>query len=311
MQINRSFCALKSKWGQATRVSIAFGLILAALTMLALVGATQAKSAPVIQGAANGATLFKEKCTSCHTIGGGTLLGPDLIDVTTRRDPDWIKRFIADPPKMFASDPTAQALLQEYKNFAMPNLGLAPDQVNDLVDYLSNPGAAPAPQNVPGAVGVGDTIAGERLFTGTIALTNGGTACIACHTVSGSGSLGGGSLGPNLTHVIRRLGEPGIAAALQNIVFPTMQGPYQNRPLAPQEVADLIAFLKSADLTQGPILAINPGALTQNTFLVFGIALVGAVILFGLLLLLWSRSKRRAANHLPERNPLLNKRRLS
>ena len=34
----------------------------------------------------NGEQLFKTNCTACHTIGGGRLVGPDLIGVTNKRN---------------------------------------------------------------------------------------------------------------------------------------------------------------------------------------------------------------------------------
>ena len=49
------------------------------------------------------------------------------------------------------------------------------------------------------------------------------------------GGLGGGALGPDLTHAAQRYPGPGLAAVLGNIAFPTMAGPFTNRPLTPQE----------------------------------------------------------------------------
>src|SRR5690606_2738460 len=40
---------------------------------------------------------FKQNCMSCHTVGGGRLVGPDLKDVTERKDREWLTRFILDP----------------------------------------------------------------------------------------------------------------------------------------------------------------------------------------------------------------------
>jgi hypothetical protein len=38
--------------------------------------------------------LFSRQCSSCHTIGKGDLVGPDLNGVTGRRDRAWLARFI-------------------------------------------------------------------------------------------------------------------------------------------------------------------------------------------------------------------------
>ena len=35
---------------------------------------------------------FKKLCISCHTIGGGRIVGPDLKDVHERKDRAWLVR---------------------------------------------------------------------------------------------------------------------------------------------------------------------------------------------------------------------------
>lgn len=253
------------------------------------------------QGAAGGRAIFDEKCSGCHTIGGGKLIGPDLKDVTKRRDPQWIKSFILDPPKMLASDPVAQQLLKENNNVSMPNLSLTADQADQLIAFLTDPSAAPAASKPVVPAGAGDPQAGKLLFTGEVALTNRGPSCITCHTVGGAGSLGGGGLGPDLTHVVQRLGEPGLTGALKTIAFPTMLGPFQNRPLTAKEQADLIAFLKDADRMQPQVPVATAGTLNNYALTVFGIASTVAALLFRLLGLFWARLKKRYSPNLPVR----------
>ena len=286
---------------------IAAGLALVLFSVTAFFSTVQAASPaphmakPYLQDPSGGKQIFDQNCSGCHTIGGGVLIGPDLKDVTQRRNPQWIKNFITDPAKMVASDPTAQQLRQGF-NITMPTLGLTSDQIDQLVAYLGNPGAAPAGPAAPAfPVGVGNSLDGEQEFLGEIPLTYGGPACIACHTVSGAALLGGGSLGPDLTHVIQRLGEPGVAAALQTIAFPTMTGPFLNHPLTYQEQADLVAFLKVADLNQPPVPVVTPGTVTTNTLWVFSIGMSGALLLFGLLFYFWVRLKKLRRPDLPIR----------
>lgn len=291
----------------AAVIMIAAGLALVLFSVTAYFSTVQAASpAPhlvlaYLQDAASGKQIFDQSCSGCHTIGGGVLIGPDLKDVTQRRDPQWIKNFVTDPAKMVASDPTAQQLRQGF-NITMPTLGLTVDQIDRLVTYLSNPGAAPAGPAAPAfPLGVGSSLDGMQEFIGEIPLTYGGPPCIACHTVSGAALLGGGSLGPDLTHVIQRLGEQGVAAALQTIAFPTMTGPFLNHPLTYQEQANLVAFLKAADLNQPPVPVVTPGAVTMNTLWVFSIGLAGALLLFGLLYYFWVRLKKLRSPGLPIR----------
>ena len=82
--------------------------------------------------------LFKTRCESCHTIGGGDKrLGPDLLGVTERRDRVWLKRWIKEPDKMLAEgDPTATELFLRYQEIAMPNLRLENEEIDALIKHL-------------------------------------------------------------------------------------------------------------------------------------------------------------------------------
>ena len=60
-----------------------------------------------------GLKLYQQFCVSCHTIGGGRLVGPDLKGVTERRSQEWLVRFITDPDQMHKDDPIAIANLKE------------------------------------------------------------------------------------------------------------------------------------------------------------------------------------------------------
>jgi mono/diheme cytochrome c family protein len=201
-----------------------------------------------------GEALFMEKCSPCHTIGGGKRVGPDLAGVTSRRDRDWLTRFISAPDRVIAGgDAVASELLKEYK-VPMPNLGLTSAQVETILAFLSapaesahpHPGTAvpvsPAAQVPPS----GNSRTGEALFLGRIAFRNGGAPCVACHNVSGEAPLGGGTLGPDLTAVYTRFGEAGISSVLATLPFPTMKPIFDSRPLTPEEREDLKAFLRQS-----------------------------------------------------------------
>ena len=84
-----------------------------------------------------GAFLFRTRCESCHTLGGGEGLGPDLIGVTARRERDWLARWIREPDKMIEEgDPQALALYVQYRELAMPNLRLEQTEVDALLGFL-------------------------------------------------------------------------------------------------------------------------------------------------------------------------------
>jgi len=241
------------------------GLLLAAF--LVVLSAQLAWTAPRAQSAADGETIFKDQCAGCHSIGGGRLVGPDLKGVTAQRDPAWLARFIAEPDKVLASgDPTATALLQEFNNVQMPNLGLSQAQVSALIAYLEAPGGAATPAPVVGLAAVAP-IRGEALFMGDVHLQSGGPPCMGCHNIDSAGALGGGTMGPDLTQAFAKYGDAGLASALANIPFPTMKPIYADHPLIPEEQADLHAYIQAA--------ASQPQA--NKEFLVLALSLAGFV----------------------------------
>ncbi len=234
------------------------------------------------QTAGEGEQLFQKKCSACHTIGKGDLIGPDLQGVTQRRDSTWLVNFISQPDKQLASgDPTAQGLLQKYK-IAMPNLGLTDVQVLSLVAYLTNPGAVGS--TAPVVLSGGLPQAGGALFSGQVAFTNGGTPCITCHSTAGVNAIGGGTLGPDLTHVYGRLGAAGLSSGLVGLPFPTMQGVFVNNALTAQEQADLFAYFQETDRQPAVTSALNSN-------IVLGLGAAGVFILFGVMLVFWPRQR--------------------
>ncbi|MEK6614506.1 MAG: c-type cytochrome, partial [Bacteroidota bacterium] len=53
--------------------------------------------------AQDGTTIFKQKCSACHKIGEGRLVGPDLIGVTTKRSEDWLMKWTKSSSTLIAS----------------------------------------------------------------------------------------------------------------------------------------------------------------------------------------------------------------
>ena len=96
---------------------------------------SSAESSPVVLDA--GRYAFAYHCAACHTVGGGTRIGPDLDGVTSRRDREWLRHFIQRPDRMNADgDPIAVALRQQYQQARMPNLDLSDEDTIAVLDYL-------------------------------------------------------------------------------------------------------------------------------------------------------------------------------
>jgi len=97
----------------------------------------EASEKPDEELVAKGKELFNSNCTSCHTIGKGKLVGPDLLGVTDLRSDQWLHKWIINPDQMLQSDPVAKELLKEFM-VPMPNLGLTDQQVTALIAYLKS-----------------------------------------------------------------------------------------------------------------------------------------------------------------------------
>jgi protein SCO1/2 len=102
------------------------------------IGAKSYRDVPAAPEFSTASYLFRTRCESCHTIGGGeTRLGPDLIGIGERRSRDWLVRWIKEPDKMIQEgDPEALELFERYQRIAMPNLRLEDEQVDALIDYI-------------------------------------------------------------------------------------------------------------------------------------------------------------------------------
>jgi len=96
-------------------------------------GATSTPTDPL---AVKGKQDFESKCLACHSIGQGKKLGPDLANLTKRRNDAWITSWLLNPEKMLASDPDAKAMLKEYNNIPMPNQNLTSAEVQQYLKYF-------------------------------------------------------------------------------------------------------------------------------------------------------------------------------
>jgi cytochrome c551/c552 len=91
-----------------------------------------------VGSAEKGEEIFQGNCAGCHTIGKGTLVGPDLSGVTLRREENWLIRQIKDPDGLIAEkDPAALKLLKDF-NMPMVALGLSDTEIVAIISYLKN-----------------------------------------------------------------------------------------------------------------------------------------------------------------------------
>ncbi len=196
------------------------------------------------------ADFFRDRCTSCHTIGGGNRTGPDLKDVTQRKDRKWLVDFIMNPQAVIDSgDPYAQKILKESRGVPMaPIAGMTRQRAEWLLDLIEAESKLEESQfkglqisNAPFTTV--DRELGRSYFFGYQRLEGGAPSCISCHSIHGVPALGGGQLGPELTKVFERLnGRQSLSGWLGMPATATMRPVFQRHPLTSDEIHALVAF---------------------------------------------------------------------
>jgi len=240
----------------------------------------------------NGETIFKETCAACHSIGKGKLIGPDLANIQDRLSEEWIIKFVKSSQTVIKSgDKYADSLFKAYNQIPMPDQpNLTDEQIKGIITYIGGKDSAPDTSTVSPAALTGDSKRGRELFVGSTRFTNQGAACNSCHNVDMNGSISGAALAIDLTHTITRLSAAGVGAVVSGLPFPQMKETYNSKPVTPQEIADIVAFLTLADM-QEAALATTP----FGNYLLLG-GLAGVIFLLAFYSLFWFNRKKGAVN---------------
>ena len=77
-----------------------------------------------------GEKVYKENCAICHTINGGSALGPDFNIVSYTRKKEEIANYAKDPYSLYEAF--------GYSANAMPTLPLEDQQFKDVAEYISS-----------------------------------------------------------------------------------------------------------------------------------------------------------------------------
>ena len=115
----------------------------------------------------------------------------------------------------------------------------------------------------------GNPSRGEALFVGRVAFENGGSPCLACHSLTGVGISDGASFGPDLSSMYEDYGAEGVAGVLESLEFPSMEAIYADRPLSETEQADLVAYFE-----QTASLSATPDNSKLAMLVILGVAII-------------------------------------
>ena len=94
--------------------------------------------------AAEGPEIFKTNCTTCHTVGKGKLVGPDLKNVDQRHDEKWLNKWIRSSQTMVKNkDPKAVELFNNNNQIPMPDFAqLKEKDIKALLNYIKTESAS-------------------------------------------------------------------------------------------------------------------------------------------------------------------------
>jgi mono/diheme cytochrome c family protein len=199
-----------------------------------------------------GEQLFKTTCAACHTIGGGRLVGPDLLGITEKKSQKWLIPFIKSSTSVIKSgDADANAIFKEYNYLLMPDVTYSATQIASIINYISNSGEIATGQDnvvvvdILAGASAKNIQAGIELFAGSRRLANGGASCTSCHKVRDERIFSSGLLAKDLSQSYDLIGSAGLSGIILNPPFPVMAEAYKNHPLTGEEVINLTAYLKS------------------------------------------------------------------
>ena len=158
---------------------------------------------PLGEAAAAGQVIFDQQCAACHTIGGGSLVGPDLAGITDVRTNDWLHSWIIDPAAFAETDPDAAAIFTG----GMPALGVSDAETDEVIAYLETMSEVEAPSAAPEGP---RELSGAEFDEASEIFFN---RCAGCH-----GTLRAGATGPAIQPEDRTLeiGTAGIETILTN-----------------------------------------------------------------------------------------------
>jgi nitrate reductase gamma subunit/mono/diheme cytochrome c family protein len=207
----------------------------------------QVGSAAAASGALEPSTLFKTKCSSCHTYGKGDRVGPDLEGVGSRHGRAWLIEWIRSSETLIdRGDPSAVELFGKYRQQRMPDHDLSDAQISALLDYLDAGGPA-ADEKLQLRLAADatreDVQQGRRLFFGEAQFASGAVACVFCHSMADPTSLGG-SLAPDLSDAFSRYRDWALDERLREFCVSGRRGTGTIR-VNPSESLALRAFFRS------------------------------------------------------------------
>lgn len=246
-----------------------------------------------------GAELYQQQCAACHRIGQGRFVGPDLANITEKRDRDWLIRFIRSSETLIKQgDSLAVAISEEYNGLLMPDADMTDSEIELVLQYIEGMSSDGVEMvDIPFESIIADATPedielGSRLFEGRARFANLGASCLSCHGGPANIMFTDKSYSKDLTKTFVAMGEPGMTSIITNPPFPVMAASYKNNPLKPEEVRALLAYLDHTSKKKADEFV----PVTGSGFLAY--SALGAVALVFVFSLFWFKRKTESVNEL-------------
>ena len=231
-----------------------------------------------------GKKLFEKNCQVCHKLGGGKLVGPELLGITEIRERAWLAAFIKDSQALIASgDELAIQVFEENSKIPMqafPNL--SDDEVNGIIDYIANWEPSKGPEftvdiNKRTGFTEAEILRGERMFHGLIPFENGGTtSCFSCHYTKNTDTLNWNPSAHDLAVAFMEKDGMNIYASMTEPTSAVMEREHKEYKLTEEEIYNIAAYLSEYSHQETQAFKIFPKRLML--FILFGILMTLALI---------------------------------
>jgi nitric oxide reductase subunit C len=158
-------------------------------------------------------------CENCHTLlGEGAYYAPDLTQIVSQKGKSYLASFLEDPSRFYS---------EERDGRLMPTLGLAKDEISDVLAFLEwvggidTNGWPPRPIIVSGVVARGmPGVEAQADATGAAsrgkAIFDGIGACASCHSLAAGRVLVGPSLEGVASRAEERLAAPDYGGSAES-----------------------------------------------------------------------------------------------
>jgi nitrite reductase (NO-forming)/hydroxylamine reductase len=240
-------------------IAIAFAAILVTMASPAFAQTTD-----------QGAEIYEGSCARCHQSDGLGTPGtyPPLADNPDAGDHGYVVDVVTNGLD-------GKVIMGVSYDSAMPSFAnrLSPEEIDMVAGYvvvLSGGGGGTSSPTTTVPAGPSSAPAGENIFTGFTRLTNGGPACIACHSAGEYDRLGGPGMAIDLNGIVDTFGTAGFVAAITDPLVPPMIAVFNEHPITEAEANNLAAYLETTSANDAGGSSVD---------LLTAIGLVGFVVL--------------------------------